>query len=231
MKALRPVWDIWVRLGHWLIVAGVVFQQISGKELELIDAHATVGILLCGWVLFRVTWGFTGPRFARFSSFPPPSPKAALNSISLLLRKEPERGPGHSAIGGIAVYLMITLIGLTALTGMTSSDDIFFFWTSRAPRLRGHSGSSKSRAYGTQRAGLDYRHCPCGSSPLASNCNKRAADPRNDHGIKIRARRTNRSSTPILKNDRYSWIFYFYSLRRRSLRTTWRLSRVVIFHQ
>ncbi|MGB1967779.1 MAG: cytochrome b/b6 domain-containing protein, partial [Litorivicinaceae bacterium] len=126
MTALRPVWDIWVRLGHWLIVAGVVFQQISGKELELIDAHATVGILLCGWVLFRVTWGFTGPRFARFSSFPPPSPKAALNSISLLLRKEPERGPGHSAIGGIAIYLMITLIGLTALTGMTSSDDIFF---------------------------------------------------------------------------------------------------------
>ncbi|MGB2332449.1 MAG: cytochrome b/b6 domain-containing protein [Litorivicinaceae bacterium] len=126
MSALRPVWDIWVRLGHWLIVAGVVFQQISGKELELIDAHATVGILLCGWVLFRITWGFTGPRFARFSSFPPPSPKAALNSISLLLRKEPERGPGHSAIGGIAIYLMITLIGLTALTGMTSSDDIFF---------------------------------------------------------------------------------------------------------
>ena len=126
MSALRPVWDIWVRLGHWLIVAGVVFQQISGKEIELIDAHATVGILLCGWVLFRVTWGFTGPRFARFSSFPPPSPKAALNSISLLLRKEPEQGPGHSAIGGIAVYLMITLIGLAALTGMTSSDDIFF---------------------------------------------------------------------------------------------------------
>ena len=92
----------------------------------MIDAHATVGILLCGWVLFRVIWGFNGPRFARFSSFPPPSPKAALNSITLLLRKEPERGPGHSAIGGIAVYSMITLIGLTALTGMTSSDDIFF---------------------------------------------------------------------------------------------------------
>ena len=65
MKALRPVWDIWVRrvIG---CRAGVVFQQISGKELELIDAHATVGILLCGWVLFRVTWGFTGPRCSLF---------------------------------------------------------------------------------------------------------------------------------------------------------------------
>ena len=89
MSALRPVWDMWVRLGHWLIVAGVVFQQVSGKELELIDAHATVGILLCGWVLFRVIWGFNCPRFARFSSFPPPSPKAALNSITPFCVKNP----------------------------------------------------------------------------------------------------------------------------------------------
>ena len=75
MSALRPVWDIWVRLGHWLIVAGVVFQQISGKELELIDAHATVGILLCGWVLFRVTGDSPVRALLAFQASRHPHPK------------------------------------------------------------------------------------------------------------------------------------------------------------
>ena len=126
MSSPQPVWDFWIRLGHWLIVAGIIFQQISGEEIELINAHATVGVLLGGWVLFRVIWGFTGPYYARFSSFPPPAPKTAAASLKRVLKKETEETAGHSAIGGVAVYLLITLIGLTALTGMASSDDIFF---------------------------------------------------------------------------------------------------------
>jgi len=126
MSLPQPVWDLWIRVGHWLIVAGIIFQQISGENIDLINIHATVGILLGGWVLFRVIWGFTGPYYARFSSFPPPSPKTAVASLRRVLNKETEETVGHSAIGGLAVYLLITLIGLTALTGMASSDDIFF---------------------------------------------------------------------------------------------------------
>ena len=52
MQSKQPVWDIWVRLGHWLIVAGIVFQQISGENLDLMDApfasgHLTVGLSRC----------------------------------------------------------------------------------------------------------------------------------------------------------------------------------------
>ena len=46
MSSPQPVWDVWVRFGHWLIVFGVVFQQFSGEELEPIDTHATVDLLL-----------------------------------------------------------------------------------------------------------------------------------------------------------------------------------------
>lgn len=126
MSSPQPVWDLWVRLGHWLIVTGIIFQQISGENIELVNTHATVGILLGGWVLFRVIWGFTGSYYARFSSFPPPSPKTAIASLRRVLSKETEDTTGHSAIGGLAIYLLVTLIGLTALTGMASSDDIFF---------------------------------------------------------------------------------------------------------
>ena len=103
MQKTIPVWDIWVRLGHWLIVLGILFQQISGGDADYIDAHATVGILLGGWVLFRILWGFIGPKYARFSSFPPPNPIRATESLKRVLMRQPEKVPGHSAIGGLAV--------------------------------------------------------------------------------------------------------------------------------
>ena len=95
MSSPQPVWDFWVRFGHWLIALGVIFQQFSGDELELIDAHATVGILLSGWVVFRLTWGFIGPKYARFSSFPLSSPKQVMHSLQRVLRNTPNR---HLAI-------------------------------------------------------------------------------------------------------------------------------------
>lgn len=126
MQSYQPVWDIWIRLGHWLLVAGIIFQYVSGENIELIDAHATVGILLCGWVIFRIAWGLSGPLYARFKSFPLPEPTEAISAIGRLISREIEPTPGHTTIGGVGVYLLIALIGLTALTGMASSDDIFF---------------------------------------------------------------------------------------------------------
>lgn len=126
MSSPQPVWDFWVRVGHWLVALGVIFQQFSGEQLELIDAHATVGVLLSGWVVFRLTWGFIGPRYARFSSFPLSSPRQVIHSLQRVFTKHTEQTPGHTAVGGLAVYLMLILIGLTALSGMASSDDILF---------------------------------------------------------------------------------------------------------
>lgn len=31
MQSKQPVWDIWVRLGHWLIVTGIVANKFQGK--------------------------------------------------------------------------------------------------------------------------------------------------------------------------------------------------------
>jgi cytochrome b len=126
MTATLPVWDIWVRIGHWAVVAAIAFQWFSGEELSWIDAHATVGILLFGWVAFRIIWGFTGPTYARFAAFTPKSLGAASESVYCLLKGTSESTPGHTAIGGVGVYALMGLIALAALTGMASSDDIFF---------------------------------------------------------------------------------------------------------
>lgn len=126
MRPKIPVWDFWIRLGHWLIILGVAFQQYSGEDIDLIDAHATVGILLGGWVIFRLIWGYAGPKYARFSNFPISEPRALLRSIKLLIYKTSEKTPGHTTIGGLGVYALVFLIGFTSLSGMASSDDIYF---------------------------------------------------------------------------------------------------------
>ncbi len=126
MNVRVPVWDVWVRLGHWTIVVAIAFQWYSGEDIGLIDAHATVGILLAGWVVFRILWGFLGPEYARFQTFTPKSPQMLYQSVVRLIRRESEATPGHSLIGGLGVYLLLTLIGMAALTGMASTDDIFF---------------------------------------------------------------------------------------------------------
>ena len=126
MKPKIPVWDIWIRLGHWSIVLGIAFQQYSGDDIDLIDTHATVGILLGGWVIFRFIWGYIGPKYARFSDFPIRGPQALLHSIKLLVYRAPEKTPGHTVIGGVGVYIFFILIGFTSLSGMASSDDIYF---------------------------------------------------------------------------------------------------------
>lgn len=125
MSTLILVWDVWIRLGHWFIAAAIVFQQLSGGEADLIEWHATVGVCLFGWVLFRVIWGFIGPQYARFNKNSL-SPKRVYESWLNLLAGKTEQTPGHTILGGLGVYVLLITIALTAIFGLMSSDDIIF---------------------------------------------------------------------------------------------------------
>ena len=74
---------------------------------------------------FRIHWGFIGPKYARFSSFPPSNLTHARESLIRVPIRQIEEIPSHSAIGELAVYLFLVLI-MIALTGISSSDDILF---------------------------------------------------------------------------------------------------------
>lgn len=126
MPTKVAVWDIWVRIGHWAVVIAIGMQFVTGGELSWQEAHATVGLAVLGWVLFRILWGFWGAGSARFSAFVPTRVSALKISIAALMGGPPERPATHTAIGGIGALLLIGLIGLVALTGAASSDDIFF---------------------------------------------------------------------------------------------------------
>jgi cytochrome b len=117
-------WDPFVRAFHWSLVALVLL------EVAILDdegrAHVLAGYAVGALIALRLAWGFTGPRNARFASFPP-SPGAARRHLVNLLKGRRD-GPhlSHNPLGALMVYnLLATLIGIVA-TGIMMRMDRFW---------------------------------------------------------------------------------------------------------
>src|SRR6185436_6901864 len=61
------VWDPFVRIFHWTVVAAFVVAYFShGGYLAV---HRAAGYVLAALVVLRVVWGFAGSPHARFADF------------------------------------------------------------------------------------------------------------------------------------------------------------------
>lgn len=120
-----PMWDLPVRLFHWLFVICFVTSWISG-QMENLDLHYASGMVLFGLVIFRLLWGLVGSPTARFSHFLR-GPGAAIAYLrGAFGHRKPSYSFGHNAAGGLVVFALVLLIGLQTLSGMSSTDDIIF---------------------------------------------------------------------------------------------------------
>ncbi len=122
MKKIIRVWDLPIRLFHWLLVIGIVSSfitvKIGGNAMEL---HARVGYCVLALIIFRICWGLIGSHHARFIHFVP-SPKGLLNYLS----GKTKEGLGHNPLGALSVLALLFSIGLQAVTGLFANDDIAF---------------------------------------------------------------------------------------------------------
>ena len=120
---MRPikVWDLPVRLFHWLMVV-LIAAAWGTQEFGLMDWHMRVGWSILTLLLFRVVWGFVGSDTARFSRFLR-SPAAAFQHLARLRQREPDGEIGHNAAGGWMVLVMLVLIGVQGGTGLFANDD------------------------------------------------------------------------------------------------------------
>ena len=120
-----PVWDLPVRLFHWAFVVFFATSWISGQMGEL-DLHYQSGLVLLGLVVFRLLWGLVGSPTARFAGFLR-WPHAAIRYLAHAFRERlPSYGFGHNAAGGLMVLALILLVGVQAISGMSSTDDVLF---------------------------------------------------------------------------------------------------------
>ncbi|WP_438978496.1 cytochrome b/b6 domain-containing protein [Polynucleobacter sp.] len=122
MKKIIRVWDLPIRLFHWLLVLCVVLSfitvKIGGNAMEF---HALIGYCVLTLIIFRVCWGLVGSHHARFIHFVP-SPKGLVNYI---LGKT-KAGLGHNPLGALSVLALLVSLGLQATTGLFANDDIAF---------------------------------------------------------------------------------------------------------
>lgn len=120
-----PMWDLPVRLFHWAFVVFFGFSWITG-QLGKRDLHYQSGMILLGLVIFRVLWGLVGSPTARFSHFLRWPAAALVYLRRSFAHRRPSHSHGHNAAGGLMVAALVVFIGLQALSGMSSTDDVLF---------------------------------------------------------------------------------------------------------
>jgi cytochrome b len=116
------VWDIPIRVFHWLIVA-LVAAAYATWRLNWMVLHGWVGDAVLTLLLFRLLWGFLGSETARFSRFLT-SPQIVVQHLKHAFRREPDRQVGHNPAGGWMVLLLLALLLVETLTGLYVANDI-----------------------------------------------------------------------------------------------------------
>ena len=115
------IWDLPLRLFHWLLVMAVIGSFVSVKlGGNAMIWHCRFGYIVLSLIFFRLIWGFVGTHHARFVQFIK-SPKAIFAYL-----KNPAETPGHSPLGAISVIVLLGLFLSQALAGLFASDDIAF---------------------------------------------------------------------------------------------------------
>jgi cytochrome b len=117
------VWDPFVRLFHWSLVALVAVALATGDEVEWL--HLWAGYAIAALVALRVIWGFVGSRHARFSDFVKP-PSEVIGFLGQSLRLKAPRALGHNPAGGAMIIAMLVLIAFISVTGFMLTTDAYW---------------------------------------------------------------------------------------------------------
>jgi len=118
-----PVWDVPVRLFHWLLLALVAFSWWSGEQgNDWLEYHAWSGCAILTLVLFRVVWGFVGSDPARFAHFVR-SPRVSYAYFRSVLQRRPRVYLGHNPLGGWMILSLLLVLLVQAITGLFGNDD------------------------------------------------------------------------------------------------------------
>jgi cytochrome b len=115
------VWDPLVRIGHWALAVAFTIAYFSGESgRERSDLHELAGYAAGGIVAWRVVWGLSGPKYARFQHFVT-GPKEAIRYLLELTAGSARRYVGHNPAGAAMIIALLGSIGLTVLTGVLTN--------------------------------------------------------------------------------------------------------------
>jgi len=110
------IWSIPTRIFHWLLVIGMVAAYIVAEEEELLNVHSSIGYSVGILLLFRIIWGFTGPKYSRFSDFP--IGISTLKSFFADMKTSKSHSPGHNPAASVVMLGIILFSLIIVVSGV-----------------------------------------------------------------------------------------------------------------
>jgi cytochrome b len=110
------VWDLPVRIFHWLLAASFAGAWLTGESEAWRSLHVTLGYTMAALVAFRIAWGFVGTRYARFTEFVK-GPSAVNEYAKSIFAGRPSHFVGHNPAGAVAIVALMALTLMVVATG------------------------------------------------------------------------------------------------------------------
>jgi len=112
------IWNLPIRLFHWLLVASFLGAWIT-TDNRFLNIHAYLGYFVGGLVLFRVFWGIFGGPNARFRDFSY-SYADVKKFLQGMLAMRPTHYSGHNPAGSWAIFGMLIFLVVIIVSGVMS---------------------------------------------------------------------------------------------------------------
>jgi cytochrome b len=112
----RPVWDLPIRLFHWLLAALILFSWWSVKN-DHTSWHIWSGCGILTLLIFRLLWGFFGSSTARWANFVR-GPRAVRDYL-----RDEWTGVGHTPLGALSILALLIAVAIQVGLGLFSEDE------------------------------------------------------------------------------------------------------------
>jgi cytochrome b len=123
VAATVKIWDPFVRVFHWSLVASFLVAWITAEDVRVL--HEWAGYAAGSLIGLRLIWGMIGTRFARFSQFIR-SPFAVAAYLRDIISGREARYLGHNPVGGLMILALIVTMATVCLTGWMQTTDAYF---------------------------------------------------------------------------------------------------------
>ncbi|WP_037940732.1 cytochrome b/b6 domain-containing protein, partial [Sulfurospirillum arcachonense] len=109
------IWSIPTRVFHWLFALLILAAFLTDED-SLLYYHALIGYGLLFVVIFRILWGFIGPKFSRFKDFPL-SKNEVKDFLAEIFNKK-QKHVGHNPLASFVMISMFVVCVITIFTGV-----------------------------------------------------------------------------------------------------------------
>ncbi len=147
------VWELPVRIFHWLNALAIVVLCVTGYLIGNPPAmmssseasfrylfgtirflHFAAAYIFVFNFLFRIYWGFVGNKYAQWRNFIPTKRKyldeiKKVIQIDIFLKRKTEHlSVGHNALAGFMYFIVFIVSGIMAITGFGLLADMSGWW-------------------------------------------------------------------------------------------------------